>query len=163
MTTFGSDPTKEEARRFNTFMAVHPPVEVVQYPRLPRDEQLVRRAATDVHNQFSRQPEPQNLKIVAKIPFLAILPIRLIFGAAALVGLLSLLALPFGKRLAPQLRQIVPATAAMGIAFHGTLAITAIVEIGFFRYLIPVWPIVCTLFALAVVGAIEAALRRGRG
>ncbi len=163
MATFYSDATKQDARRFNTFMEVHPPVEVVQYPRLPRDEQLVRRAATDVHNQFSRQPDPQKLKIVAKTPFLAILPIRLIFGAAALVGLLSLLALPLRKRLVPQLQQIVPATAAMGIAFHGTLATTAIVEIGFFRYLVPVWPIVCTLFALAVVGTIEAASRRGRG
>jgi hypothetical protein len=101
--------------------------------------------------------------VIAKIPFLAILPIRLIFAGAALVGLLSLLALPSRKRLAPNLQQIVPATAAMGIAFHATLAITAIVEIGFFRYLVPVWPIVCTLFALAVVGAVEAVSRRGHG
>jgi len=48
-----------------------------------------------------------------------------------------------------------PATAAMGIAFHGTLAITAIIEIGFFRYLVPIWPIVCTMFAVALVGAVQ--------
>ena len=155
MTTFGSDPTKEDARRFNTFMEDHPPVVVTQYPRLPGDEFLVRRAASEVHNQASVQPSPQDLKVIGKIPFLAILPIRLIFGAAALVGLLSLLALPARKRLAPQLQQVVPATAAMGTAFHATLAITAIVEIGFFRYLVPVWPIVCTLVAVAVVGVIE--------
>ena len=41
------------------------------------------------------------------------------FGGAALVGLVSLLAPPFRKRLAPRFRQIIPATAAMGIAFHG--------------------------------------------
>ncbi|HKC02380.1 MAG TPA: hypothetical protein VKC17_03655 [Sphingomicrobium sp.] len=47
----------------------------------------------------------------------------------------------------------------MGIAFHGTLAITAIVEIGFFRYLVPVWPIVCTVLAVAVVGATKVGPR----
>jgi hypothetical protein len=81
------------------------------------------------------------------------------FGGAALVGLVSLLALPFRKRLAPRFRQIIPATAAMGIAFHGTLAITAIVEIGFFRYLVPVWPTVCTVLAVAVVGATKVGPR----
>ena len=160
MATFDSDLTKEDARRLNAFVEAHPPVEVTQYPRLPGDEFLVRQAANEVHNQFSVQPERQKLKFIAKIPFLAILPIRLMFGAAALVGLLSLLALPFRKRLAPQLQPIVPATAAIGIAFHATLAITAIVEIGFFRYLVPLWPIVCTLVAVAVVGVIEAAPRR---
>ena len=153
--TFNSDPTREDARRFNAFMEAHPPVVVTQYPRLPGDELLVRQAASEVHNRASVQPEPQNLEVIAKIPLLAILPIRLIFAGAALVGLLSLLALPFRKRLAPHLQQIVPATAALGIAFHATLAITAIVEIGFFRYLVPVWPIVCTMVAVAVVGAIE--------
>jgi len=159
MATFDSDPTKEDARRFNAFMESHPPVEVAQYPRLPGDEYLVRRAANDVHNQFSRQPEPQNLKIVAKIPFLAILPLRLLFGGAALVGLASVLTLPFRKRVAPQLQPIISATAAMGVAFHGTLAITAIVEIGFFRYLVPLWPIVCTVLAVAVVGIVKAPRR----
>jgi len=163
MATFSSDPTREDARRFNAFMEAHPPVVVTQYPRLPGDELLVRQTASEVHNRASVQPEPQNLKVIAKIPFLAILPIRLIFAGAALVGLLSLLALPSRKRLAPNLQQIVPATAAMGIAFHATLAITAIVEIGFFRYLVPVWPIVCTLFALAIFGAVEAVSRRGHG
>ena len=152
MATFHSDPTKEDARRLNAFVEAHPPVEVTQYPRLPGDEHLVRQAANEVHNQFSVQPEPQKLKFIAKIPFLAFLPIRLIFGGAALIGLLSLLALAFRKRLPPQPQRIVPAMAAMGIAFHATLAITAIVEIGFFRYLVPVWPIVCTLIAIAVVG-----------
>jgi len=155
MATFGSDPTKEDARRFNAFMDAHPPVEVAQFPRLPGDEHRIRQSASDVHNRFSRQPEPQNLKVVAKTPFLAILPVRLIFGGAALIGLAALLALPIRKRLAPELQQIMPATAAMGIAFHGTLAITAIIEIGFFRYLVPIWPIVCTMFAVALVGAVQ--------
>ncbi len=161
MAIFDTDPTKESARRFNAFLETHPPVEVTQYPRLPGDEHLRRRAANDVHNQVPRiQPSPQDLKVIAKVPLLAMLPIRLIFGGAALVGLLSLLALPFRKRLAPKLQQIVPATVAMGVAFHGTLAITAIVEIGLGRYLVPVWPVVCTLFAVAVVGVIEATPRR---
>jgi len=126
---------------------------VTQYPRLPGDERLVRQAANDVHNQFSKQPEPQNLRIVAKTPLLAILPLRLLFGAAAHIGLAALLVLPVRTWLAPGLQQIMPATAAMAIAFHGTLAITAIIEIGFFRYLVPISPIVCTMCAVALVGA----------
>ena len=153
MATFGSDPTKEDAHRFNEFMDAHPPIVVTQYPRLPGDERLVRQAANDVHNQFSKQPEPQNLRIVAKTPLLAILPLRLLFGAAAHIGLAALLVLPVRTWLAPGLQQIMPATAAMAIAFHGTLAITAIIEIGFFRYLVPISPIVCTMCAVALVGA----------
>jgi hypothetical protein len=155
MAIFASDPTTADARRFNAFIQTHPPVEVTQYPRLPGDEQWVRRAANEVHKPFSQQPERQDLKVSAKAPLLAILPIRIVFGGAALLGLLSLLGLPFKRRLPPQFQQIVPATAAMGVVFHGTLIITAIVEIGFFRYLVPVWPIVCTLVAVMAVGLVN--------
>jgi hypothetical protein len=160
MTIFDSDPTTEDARRVNMFMETHPPVEVPQYPVLSGDAQMARQAAHEVHNTVAGlNPKRQSLNVIGGIPFLAILPFRLLYCSAAVVGLLSLLALPLRRRLAPELQQIVAATAAMGIAFHSTLAITAIVEIGFFRYLVPLWPMVCTLIALALAGAIETAPR----
>ncbi len=163
MTIFDTDPTTEDGRQTRTFMRAHPPVEVRQYPVLPGDEQIARQAANEVHNQPSGlNPQRQRLDVVAKIPFLALLPIRLLYGAAALVGMSSLFALPIRRRLAPEFQQIMAATAAMGIAFHGALAITAIVEIGFFRYLAPLWPLVCTLIAVASLGLIDARARRDR-
>jgi hypothetical protein len=45
----------------------------------------------------------------------------------------------------------------MGISLHGILAITAVVEIGFYRYLVPCWPLVCTLPVLAAVTVRRAA------
>ena len=166
MAIFDTELTKQDARRFNRYIEAHPPVVVPQYARLPGDEYLEHKAAAEVRNRISRiQPRPQDLKGKGRYPLMVTLPIQLLFGGAALFGLLSLLALPFQKRLAPQLRQIIPATAAMGIAFHTMLAITAIVEIGLLRYLVPVWPIVCTLFAVCLVGLIDAwraARRKGR-
>jgi hypothetical protein len=142
-------------------METHPPVEVPQYPVLPGDAQMARQAANEGHNKAAGlNPQRQQLDVIGGIPFLAILPFRLLYGGAAVIGLLSLLALPIRKRLAPELQQIVAATATMGVAFHGALAITAIVEIGFFRYLVPLWPMVCTLIAVALAGVIEAAPRR---
>jgi hypothetical protein len=40
----------------------------------------------------------------------------------------------------------------MGIAFHGTVAITAIVELGLSRYVVPLWPLVCSIIATAALG-----------
>jgi hypothetical protein len=40
----------------------------------------------------------------------------------------------------------------MGIAFHGTVAITAIVELGLSRYVAPLWPLVCSIIATAALG-----------
>ena len=152
MAVFDTDPTAEDGRVARVFIQRHPPLELAQYPVLAGDERLDRRAAAEVRDRPSGlNPVRQRLDIVADIPFLALLPIRLLFGTAALVGILALLALPVRPRLAPGLRQIVPATAAMGIVFHGTLAITAIVEIGFFRYLVPLWPLVCTLIGVAAM------------
>lgn len=160
MAVFATDPTAEEGRRANAFMANHPPPEVPQYPVLPGDERLATRAASEVGNQVSGlNPVRQRLQVVAQVPFLALLPLRLLFGGAAIIGLCSLIALPFRHRLAPQVRSMTSATAALAAAFHGVLAITAIVEIGFFRYLIPLWPVVCTLLGVAMVSLSNARSR----
>jgi hypothetical protein len=153
MAVFATDPTSEEGRRTNAFMAIHPPVEVPQYPVLPGDEWLARKAASEVGNQVAGlNPPRQRLEVVAQVPLLALLPFRLLFAAAALVGLCSLMLLPIRKRFGPTL----PVMAAIGAAFHGTLAVTAIVEIGFFRYLVPLWPAVCTMVALPMLLQFEA-------
>lgn len=161
MAVFATDPTSEDGRQANAFMAANPPVEVPQYPVLPGDAQLARSAAAEVGNEVAGlNPARQRLDVVAQVPFVAMLPLRLLFGAAALIGLCSLLALPLRRRLAPEYRPTIEMTAAMGAAYHGTLAITAIVEIGFFRYLVPLWPVVCTLVALPLLHLIEARSRQ---
>ncbi len=166
MAVFATDPTAEEGRRANGFMASHPPPEIAQHPVLPGDERLAIRAASEAGNQVSGlNPVRQRLDVVAQVPFLALLPLRLLFGGAAIIGLCSLIAWPFRHRLAPELRSMTTVTAALAVAFHGVLAITAIVEIGFFRYLVPLWPVVCTLLGLAMVSLFSARSRllvRGR-
>ena len=160
MAVFATDPSAEEGRRANAFMANHPPPEVPQHPVLPGDERLAIKAAGEVGNQVSGlNPVRQRLEVVAQVPFLALLPFRLLFGGAAIIGLCSLIALPFRHRLAPGLRSVTSVTAALAVAFHGVLAITAIVEIGFFRYLVPLWPVVCTLLGHALLGLFDAGSR----
>ena len=80
---------------------------------------------------------------------LLILPVRLVHGAAALIGILSFAALAIGRR--AEDRKLFAGPAAMGIAFHGTVAITAVVELGLSRYVVPLWPLVCSLIAMAAL------------
>lgn len=154
MAVFDTDPTSEEGKRVNAFMQAHPPAEVPQYPILSGDARLARRAASETGREVAGlNPPRQQMGVVAKVPFVALLPFRLIFGSAALIGLASFLLLPVRRRLGAEFQRIIAATTAMGGAFHFTLAITAIVEIGFFRYLVPLWPMVCTtiFFLLSVL------------
>jgi hypothetical protein len=160
MATFGSYRTTQDARRMREFMVAHPPVELRQYPVLRRDEQMARGAADEAHGEVSGlNPERQQLTIDGKASFLALVPIRLLYTAAALVGLLALAALAVRRRFAPETQTIIGATAAAGLVFHGALAITALVELGLSRYAIPLWPLVCSLIALALPRAIESAPR----
>ena len=160
MATFGTYRTTQQARRMREFMASHPPVELPQYPVLRRDEQMARAAANEAHGEVSGlNPDRQQLSVDGKAPFLALMPIRLLYAAAALVGLLSLAALAARRRFAVESRKAIAATAAMGLVFHGTLAVTALVELGLSRYSIPLWPLVCTVIAVALVRVIERAPR----
>jgi hypothetical protein len=160
MATFGTYRTTQDARRMREFMVTHPPVELRQYPVLRRDEQMALGAADEAHGEVSGlNPERQQLTIDGKASFLALVPIRLLYGAAALVGLLALAALVVRRRFAPETQTIIGATAAAGMVFHGALAITALVELGLSRYAIPLWPLVCSLIALALPRAIESAPR----
>jgi hypothetical protein len=150
MATFGTNRTTEDERRIHRFMAAHPPVELPHYPVLPREGQLDLQAAEEVHNDVTAITRAQ-LEVSGKISALAVLPVRLFQGAAALIGLLSLGALVIGRRDA-ELQKPFAGPAVMGIAFHGTVAITAIVELGLSRYVVPLWPLVCSIIATAALG-----------
>lgn len=150
LATFNTDPTSEDAAAINAFIKDHPPPDLPQYPVLRGDEQMARRAASDVREKPAGLNSPRfRLDVVGDVPFMALLPMRLLCAAASLIGLVSLLCVPLRQGLPPVLREFLPLTAAMGLAFHGTLAGTALVEIGFYRYLVPFWPLIC---ALAVIG-----------
>jgi hypothetical protein len=152
MAAFDTDPTVEDARQINAFASEHPPAEVPQLPILQGDDRLARRAAAEVGNAPSGlNPPHQDLKVVANVPFIALLPLRLLHAGAAFIGLLSILLIPFCRRFGREARNAIAAAAAMGASLHGILAITAVVEIGFYRYLVPCWPLVCTLPVLAAV------------
>ena len=86
------------------------------------------------------------------IVLLLILITRLLFSGAALLGLLSVFALAIRPKIALRDWNSVAGMAALGAAFHGMIAITAIVELGLTRYTVPVWPVVCTLLGIAVLG-----------
>ena len=154
LAAFDTDPSAEDARAVNAFAKRHPPVEVAEYPVLSGDDRLARRAAAEIRNSpAGLNPARQQFHVVGGVPFLALLPLRLLHAAAALVGAISLLALLFRQRLAREIQPAIVPVAAMGAALHGILAITAIVEIGFFRYLVPCWPLVCTVTAVAALTA----------
>ena len=156
MATFDTDPTTEDARQINAYVSRHPPVLVPQSPVLSGDDRLDRRAASEVGDAPSGlNPPRQQLHVDANVPLMALLPFRLLHAAAALAGLAFLLWLPFCRRLGREARRGIAAGAAMGLSLHGMLAITAVVEIGFYRYLVPCWPLVCTLPVVAAL-----ALRR---
>jgi hypothetical protein len=158
MAVFDTDPTVEDARQTNAYAGQHPAAEVPQLPVLPGDDRLARRAASEIGNAPSGlNPVHQHLNVVASVPFLGLLPMRLLHAAAALIGLLSVALLPVSRRLGREARNGIAAAAAMGVSLHGILAITAIVEIGFYRYLVPCWPLVCTLPVVAAIAVRRAA------
>ena len=147
MAIFDTDPTSEDGQRVRAFTDNHPPVDLAQVPLLAGDERMALNAAAEVGKPpAGLNPTRYHLNVVAKVPFVALLPFRLLFGAAALIGGLALFALRRRSVRGPEFAAI----ATMGLAFHAVILITAIVEIGFFRYLVPLWPIVWTMLAMTV-------------
>jgi hypothetical protein len=152
MAMFDTDPTSEDGQRVASFIRHHPSPELPQLPVLAGDERAARRAAAEVLTPpAGLNPWRYHLNVVAKVPLVALLPFRLLFGAAALIGGLAVIALALRRDALRIRRAELSAAAAMGLVFHGVLIITAIVEIGFFRYLVPLWPIVCTQLGLTLL------------
>jgi hypothetical protein len=161
MATFGTNRTTNDEHRIRRFTAVHPPVVLPQYPVLPREAQLDVQAAKEVHDGVTAMNgERQQLDFGGKISAVAVLPVRLFYAAGAMIGILSLAALAIGRR-EEEDRRLFAGPAAMGIVFHGTLAITAVVELGLSRYVVPLWPLVCSLIAVTALQFLER--RRAAG
>jgi len=95
---------------------------------------------------------PPQFKLEDRNPGFLLFAARLLFATAAIVGLLALLALPFRRKLHPRLAEALPPAAVAGAAFHGTLAITAIVELGLSRYCAPLWPVMAVLIGSLMAG-----------
>jgi hypothetical protein len=160
LATFETDPTAEEARGVRTLIEVHPPFQLPQFPVLAGDARMTLNAATEVHDKPSGlNSNRTRFHFDQKIPALAVLPARLLSGAAALAGVLSFLVLVMRGRRKPAEDSFLLPTAAIGVALHGVLAITAIVEFSEERYLAPIWPLVCIADLLVVPLVIEAAKR----
>lgn len=152
MALFDVNRSSEADRRAREFIAAHPPIQLPQYPVLARDNLQIRTIAAEARNQPSGlNPPRQELRFDDKAPRLWLAPVQLLYGAAALIGLVSLaFALRERKRLG-QDAPVLAVMATMGAAFHALLAITSIVELGLSRYVIPLWPVVCTLDAIAIL------------
>ena len=150
LAVFDTDPTSAEAREVNAFIEHHPPVEFAEYPVLPGDDHLARRAASEVHRSPTAgiNPRRQKLHVAGDVPMIALLPFRLLYAAAALIGALGVIAWLGRRWLNQDLEPFTRAGASLGLSLHGILLITAIVEIGFYRYLVPCWPMACALIAV---------------
>jgi len=152
MAFFDVNRTSELDRKIGKFIARHPPLQVSQYQVLPRDEFQIRTLSAELRQQPSGlNSAHMDLKLEDKASLRSLLPVQLLYGAAALIGLVSLaFALRERKRLGKD-APVLAVMAAMGVALHGVLAITSVVELGLSRYVIPLWPIVCTLDAIAIL------------
>jgi len=156
MATFDTNRTKEDERRIHQFTSAHPPLELPQYPVLARDDQRLRQTALEVRDPVSGlNPVRMNLEFDGKVSDLTVLPVRLFYGAAAIIGCLALIGLAFGADGSPNDRTVKAALGAAGLSFHASLGITAIVELGLSRYVLPLWPIVCVIMALAVLSLVQ--------
>jgi len=136
-----------EGARVDQFLAVHPPVPIASEPPLPSDARALQRGAGELHVA----PPPAHAAIgrfgTKGSPLLLLLG-RVLYGAAALVGLPCLAALIIQWRKSfPDWDMVV--LAAMGLVFHSLFLGTAIVELSLIRYTVPAWPIVGTTLATA--------------
>jgi hypothetical protein len=145
--------TPAQARRFHAFVTLHPLVRVPVAPPLPADLSAEAAAARELHQPLDDESQwpPRIVRLQKTSPLAALLAARAVYAAAALAGLLAVLVLLLRPALPAKRRAIVLAIAALGIAFHGVVAVTALVELGLTRYTVPLWPIVCTLLALVAV------------
>ena len=152
MATFDVNLTTKDSRRIRKFVAKHPPVELPQFPVLARDERQNLAVAKTARNEPSGlNSDRQQLKLAGKVSQWALLPIQLLYSAATLAGLVSIFVFLRRKRRPPEELRLFAGVVAMGVALHAVFAITAIVELGLSRYVVPLWPIVCTLNSVAAL------------
>jgi hypothetical protein len=158
--------TPGEARTTREFIATHPPATVPGLPPLPYEQRIARQAAAEAHGLAAAEAPDRELSVPDKSPAVLVWAGRILYSAAASLGLLSLLVLFRGWSAARQTDETLACVAAIALAFHGIIGITAIVELGLSRYGIPVWPLVCVMPGMVVVamsrwGTARAAQRLG--
>lgn len=161
MMTYETSRTPSEARQIQHFVAAHPMIAVPIQPLLPEDQSETLRAAAELHVPVppdSDRALPR--KLGEKSPLALLVPARLLYTGAAALGLLSIAGLALRRRIPGVRRANLGAMAAMGIALHGILFITAIVELGVARYTVPLWPIVCTMVAMAAFMIVRVSSNR---
>jgi len=138
-----------EGAKVDRFLALHSPVQISSDP-LPSDAQELKRAAAELH-----VPAPTAQMLIGHFgtrssPLLLLLG-RVLYGSAALVGLVSFFSL-IGRRNTAWDNRNAVGLAAMGLVFHTLFLGTAVVELALIRYTIPAWPTVCTVLAIAFAG-----------
>ena len=148
MATYGSSARAAGLRRY---LGEHPPALVPSAPMPPADMRDALRAGQMFHAAPAFEVPPQ-FKSEDRNPGFLMFAARLLFAAAAVVGILALIALPFRRKLHPKLAEAIPVAAVAGAAFHGTLAVTTIVELGLSRYCAPLWPIMAVLIGVLLAG-----------
>jgi hypothetical protein len=150
MATYATSGSPGESARIRAFIDAHPPVRVPTAPLLADDRRDSLRAAGEFGEPAPYPiPPAEPFRLNDKNTLVVVIAARILYAGAALIGLLSLSALPFRARIASGLRTVIAGAGAAGVAFHGIIAITAIVELGLTRYTVPVWPIACLLVAIA--------------
>jgi hypothetical protein len=154
--TFGA----EKARMLD-YLAMRPPAPVPSVPLLSGDKEGALRAAQALHVPPAFPIAPRFRPDGAN-PAFVIAAVRLLFGGAAGIGLLSIFLLAGAQRWGSAIPNMVAGMAALGVAFHGVIGITAIVELGLSRYLVPLWPIMPTMLGLTVVALVQLRSSRVR-
>jgi len=158
LATYDTAGAPAQVARIKSFLAAHPPVEVAAAPLLPVEEKLALQAAAELRARSPARPgqrayEPPKVK-----PLVLMIGARILFTVAAAVGILAV-GLMFGSKDSEH-RRVVSTLAVLGLAFHGVVALTALVEFPLMRYTVPIWPVVCTLLGLSatmVVGRVIGA------
>jgi hypothetical protein len=160
MATYDSYSSRE-AKHLESVLAAHPPVEVPALPLLPDDAQLAELAAREV-GADPRLPGRQVFEAPTGRPLLLTWAARLLYGTAAMLGIVGMLLWVWPRKAnwRTQGGELVTGMAALGLAFHGIIALTAIVELPLTRYTVAVWPIVCTLIAIVGTWLFELVWRR---
>ena len=148
MLTYGSS---AKAAGLREYLSEHPPAVVPAAPMPPADARDALRAAHLFHAEPAFEVPPP-FKSEDRNPAFLMLLARILFTTAAVIGALALIALPFRAKLHPKVAHAVPVAAVAGAAFHGTLVVTSIVELGLSRYCAPLWPLMAVLTYVLFIG-----------
>ena len=152
--------TPREARRTRDYIETHPPVPLPTAAPLPYEQRIADRAAAEIHAAPNADQPNRELSVPDKSPAVLVWAARILYSAAAALGLASLVTLFRTSSLASARDETWKCVAVLGAAFHGIVGITAIVELGLSRYGIPLWPLVCVM--PGIVAAALASRTAGR-